>query len=191
METNQFIKDLYKKVENKDWLYLVYLACHLIRNCNSTQYNILNDNTEDLKIIDIIKGQFDEPAIVCVITQIITVYCFSDKDLSDRRLKKYAKIDGYNTEIKITNKKDIIDSLFDNQKDLDYLPDNQFEIIYFPYCKPGSKNEFFLFKEISRNKFSIDDISDKVELDDKENIREGVSKRFIFETILKDIYGDK
>lgn len=187
MELQRVTEDLLLSSNNESWLKKVLIASHVISDKFLDIYDPSSRNfIKGISINYPNLTDFKECDVLTIIDRVIDIYIFP-KQFENKKTKKVLNILGYNCTLKNLSKTSVRKQILGKKGEFSFLQDSEYKIIYFPYCSPGKKEEFNIFREIGKKSFLINSLSNN--LNNKNlNIKDGFSRKDIINMILDEIY---
>lgn len=190
MELQRVAEDLLLTSSNENWMQKVLIATHIISDKMEDIYNSSSRNyIKGIKMNYPALLKFSECDFLVVIDRIIDIYVFP-KDFGFRRSKDVLNIVGHNCSIKNMTKIMARKQILNKKEEFSFLQDGEYKILYFPFHKEGEELEFNIFREIGKNTFLINSLSNNLSAK-SENIRSGFTRKDIIEMVLEDIYEEE
>jgi hypothetical protein len=196
VETQKVVEDVLLSSENKDWMRRVFLASHVISDKFLDIYSKKDRNYFEgtkFNFVELEQGLMSKPDVLTIVDRIISVYLVSN-DPSPRNTRKVLSITGHDSQIKQMSRRQFQKTILAAKGDYSFLQDGEYKVLYFPYHEATSESpndyDFYLFREISKNRFLINSLSNNLSEKDLV-IREGFTRRDVIDMVIDTIWGDE
>lgn len=194
METQKVVEDVLLSSENKDWMRRVFLASHVISDKFLDLYSKKDRNYFEgtkFNFVELEQGLMSKPDVLTIVDRIISVYLVSNEP-SPRNTRKVLSITGHDSQIKQMSRRQFQKAILAAKGDYSFLQDGEYKVLYFPYHEVTSESpndyDFYLFREISKNRFLINSLSNNLSEKDLV-IREGFTRRDVIDMVIDTIWG--
>lgn len=183
MRTSIIIGDLLLSNQDRiDWIKNVLISSHIISNNlnDKRDYHFPND----YNFVEFRNGTFKSPYIVTVINKRIVTYIISKDYINKRNQKLVIEISGNNAIIKKYTKKKIITDILKQDKNYNYLKENDFTVLYFP----NNENEVISFIEFDNGNFLVNSLENNISSNNFQDNLRNVTRKQVVEMIIEETF---